>query len=159
MNKLIITAIVALFITSAFAQKPQRKGSNMDDMTPAQMAELETKRMTLNLDLTEAQQKKVYDINLENAERRIERRKELQAQRNDGVKPSEEEFLKRKNERLDFQIEHQNKLKKVLNEKQYETWKQNSSKRRKHVNSKMKNRNNPKACRGEKKGRGQGQSK
>ena len=135
-----ITAIVALLISTAFAQTPQRKGQKMDDMTPEQMAELETKRMTLALDLTEAQQKKVFEINKENAARRIERRKEMISLRNTGNRPSNEEMLKRKNERLDFQIEHQNKLKKVLNAKQYETWKQNNSMRRKHMNSKMQQR-------------------
>ena len=46
--------------------KSMRKGPNMD-MSAEEMATLQTKRMTLALDLTEAQQDRIYDIHLENA--------------------------------------------------------------------------------------------
>lgn len=63
MKKLIL--VVALTLSSlTFAQN--RKGS---EMTPEQQAEIQTKRLTLDLDLNSNQQKEVKAIILEQAKK------------------------------------------------------------------------------------------
>lgn len=110
----------------------------MQDLTPEEAAALRTKKMTLQLDLTEFQQREIKKINLEMAqERSIKREKrkkkteQIKAQR-----PSKEKRLNMMNIRLDKQIETKKKMKKVLNEKQYGKW----EKSREHKARKMKNR-------------------
>ncbi|MDF0709107.1 hypothetical protein [Flagellimonas okinawensis] len=100
-----------------------RKGPNMD-MTAEQTATLRTKHMTLALDLTEAQQDKVYEINLENAQLRQAKWDALKAQKESGEwkRPTTEQRFEMENARLNRQIAVQGKMKKVLNPEQYETW-------------------------------------
>ena len=57
-----------------------------------------------------------------------------------GQKPSSDEFANRINLRLDKQIAHQKGMKKILNEKQFESWK-NSRKHQTHkINKRMSKR-------------------
>ncbi len=134
-KKLVSLALIALITVGAFAQN-QKRGDRKSDLTPEQFAELQTKKMTLNLDLSEAQQKKVYDLNNEQAIKREAKRKEMMAQREKGEKPTGKNSFERKNSRLDAQMAHQNEMKKILNDKQFETWKNS----RKHKAHKMKKR-------------------
>ena len=76
MKKAIILAI-ALIGLQAIAQgerkeRPNRgeRSEKMMDLTPDEMATLQTKKMTLVLDLNESQQKDIYKINFENATQR-----------------------------------------------------------------------------------------
>ncbi|MGW9683995.1 hypothetical protein [Flagellimonas sp. 2504JD1-5] len=121
-------AIVLALMTSIsiVAQKPTRgqKGAKMD-FTVEQLATLKTKKMTLALDLTKAQQAKVMDINLEQAEYRKTKYAEIQTKRESGEwkKPTSDERFAFENARLDRQITHQQKMKEVLTKEQYQTWK------------------------------------
>jgi len=101
-----------------------QKGPKMD-MTAEEMATMRTKHMTLALDLTEAQQDKVMKLNLEEAKLQKARRDEMRALKESGdwKRPTDEERLERQNARLDEQIAFQAKMKKVLNDEQYQTWK------------------------------------
>ncbi|MDY7395241.1 hypothetical protein UMM65_08300 [Aureibaculum sp. 2210JD6-5] len=132
-KKLVVGCLMLLLTVGAFAQK-ERRGGKMSDLTPDQMAELQTKKMALDLDLTEAQQKKVYDLNKEQAIEREAKRKEMMALREKGEKPDDKNSFERKKTRLVAQLEHQNELKKILNDSQFETWK----KSKKHKAHKMK---------------------
>ena len=103
------------------------------------LATLQTKHMTLALDLTEAQQEKVMELNLEEAKIRKARWDEMQALKESGdwKKPTDEERLARQNERLDNQIAFQAKMKEVLNEKQYDDWKEMRKHKAMHGKKKM----------------------
>ena len=120
-----------------------RKGPNMD-MSVEEMATLRTKRMTLALDLTEAQQDKIYDIQLENAKFRKEKWDEIKALKDSGEwkRPTSEERYEMENARLDRQIAMQEKMRNILDENQYETWKKfsNSRKSKHHGKKKMQER-------------------
>ncbi len=134
MQKLFSIAIVALLTVSTFAQEQQRKPRH-PDLTPNQIAEIQTKRMTLKLELSEKQYQQILEINKRNA---IERKRNMEEQktlREKGQKSSSDEFANRMNVRLDKQIAHQKEMTKILNEKQFETWK-NSKKQRTHKKKK-----------------------
>ena len=116
MRKLIVLAVLMAGIT-AMAQKPERERGqrgDMRDMTPEQMATLQTKQMTLALDLTEAQQKQIQSLNLDNAKKR--------AESGEAKKLSSEERYAMKTAMLDRQIAQKEKMKKILNNEQYEKW-------------------------------------
>jgi len=145
--KRIAVVLVMLISIGMTAQKhdgsQMRKGSKMD-LTAEEMATLQTKRMTLALDLTEAQQDKVYDIQLENAKFRKEKWNEIKKlkESDEWKKPTSEERFKMENARLDRQIATQETMKNILDEKQYETWKKfsNRKKSKHHGKKKMQER-------------------
>ncbi|NRD19438.1 hypothetical protein HNV08_05215 [Winogradskyella eckloniae] len=126
MKKLVIIAI-ALVTLNGFAQerggKKMRKENRSEmrkDMTPTDIADLKSKRLTLKLDLTDAQQKKVQKLFLEQAETRQKFRDAHKPK--DGEKrekPSQEEFVKMQNQRLDQQIQMKRNMKSILTAEQY----------------------------------------
>lgn len=126
MKKLVVLVLLMAGIT-AMAQKPERERGprgDMKDMTPEQMASLQTKQMTLALDLTDAQQKQIQSLNLDNAKDRAEKMKEMKAKRESGEanKLTSEERYTMKTTMLDRQIAQKEKMKKILNNNQYEKW-------------------------------------
>ena len=140
MNKLILIALalVTIQVSAQNRNRDNRKGDRMEqrdkfkDFTPEEVAQLQTKQMALNLNLTEAQQKQIQKINLENALDRKAKMEARQARMKDenAEKPSKEERLKMMNERLDKQLEMKQKMSKILNADQFEKWeKMHSGKR------------------------------
>ena len=130
MQKILSIVIVALLTVSTFAQEKQRR-QHRSDLSPDQTAELQTKKMTLHLELNEKQQQQILEINKRNAIVREQNMQEHKAIREKSEKPNNEELVKRRSARLDKQIAHQKEMKKILNEKQFETWK-NSGKHKAH---------------------------
>ena len=94
------------------------------DYSPEEIANLQTKKMTLHLDLNESQQKEIKKLNLENAISRETMMKAHKAQKESGnmEKPSKEARLKMMNDRLDHQIEMKATMKKILNADQFTKW-------------------------------------
>lgn len=126
MKKLIVFAVLLAGVT-AMAQTPEqsrRDRSSMKHMTPEQMATLQTKQMTLALDLSDSQQKEIQDLNLENALNRSEKMKEMRAKKESGElkKLTSEERYNMKIAMLDHQIAQKEKLRNILNKEQYIKW-------------------------------------
>ncbi|GAA3568249.1 hypothetical protein [Snuella lapsa] len=130
MKKFIFIAIafVTLQIT---AQHRRNEGPNMRErsqkmsqLTPDEAATLQTKKMTLMLDLNESQQAEIHKINLENATKRKEMMEARKAKKDANAveKPSKEARLKMMNAMLDHKIAMKAKMKTILNEKQYTKW-------------------------------------
>lgn len=143
--KQLAVLLVLLTTMGTVAQKPKatkaRKVPKMN-MTAEQMAALSTKKMTLVLDLTKAQQAKVMDINLEQAEFRKAKFAEIQAKRESGEwkRPTSDERFEFESARLDRQIAHHQKMKEVLNKEQYQTWKRLKLKKGMNGKKKMQER-------------------
>jgi hypothetical protein len=106
----------------------------MKDLTPEQMATLQTKKMTLALDLTEAQQAQVKALHLENAKMRKTKMEERKAQKEEGEakKPTSEERYAMTNARLDHQIAQKAELKSILSDEQYAQWEKMDHRKGKH---------------------------
>ncbi|MCL9769123.1 hypothetical protein NAT47_01705 [Flavobacterium sp. HXWNR69] len=131
MKKLIL--FVALILSSlTFAQN--RKGG---EMSPDQLAELQTKRLTFDLDLNSNQQKEVKAIILDQAKKREALKTEMKAKREKGESLSADERYEKQIERLDDQIELKAKLKKVLTPEQMKKWEAKQNERKEKV-AKMK---------------------
>ena len=126
---------------SIMAQKGERgHRGDFKNMSAEQMATLQTKKMTLDLDLTEAQQSKIQALNLENAKKRkakMEARKDQESNGEKRTLTSEERYAM-KNERLDAAIAHKAELKKILTDEQFEKWETHRKKRGRHHKGKGK---------------------
>lgn len=118
---------IALVTLNGFAQREGRKGMDKEnrselrkDMTPEDIADLKSKKLTLKLDLTDKQQKEVKGLILEQAKKREKFRNERKAKaEGQKEKPSKEEFVKMQNQKLDEQIEMKRKMKSILTAEQY----------------------------------------
>ncbi len=127
--KTVCTFILALVTITGFSQeKEQRKElrqkmiQERQDLSPEQKAELTTKRLTLQLDLTEAQQKEVHKLQLEMISER-EKNKEFRK-----AEAEEAGYYDKATARLEKRQDYQNKMKTILNENQYQTWKEGMKK-------------------------------
>lgn len=137
MNLKFATLLTILFInTISFSQKKERPTEKMD---PEKIAELRIKKMTLELDLTEKQQKEIKPFLLKQAEKVALKKEEIKTRKEKNEKLSTDERFEIKNESLDFQIEMKNKLKETLTTEQFEKWEKTKQKahhnRKKHKKS------------------------
>nr|WP_299388030.1 hypothetical protein [Allomuricauda sp.] len=140
--KRLVILMVLLTTIGATAQRHQgsRTGKGFNgDMTTEQVATLKTKKLTLALDLTQRQQQKILEINLAQAEKRKAKYEEIKAKKENGEwkKPTSDERFEMANARLDEQIAHQQQMKEVLTDEQYQTWKKLSLKKRMNGKKKM----------------------
>lgn len=137
MKKLILIAIALIGIQGIAQEKEERGPRNHDrnekmmDLTAEEIATLQTKKMTLFLDLSPTQQGKIHKINLENATNRKAMMEERKAKKESGEdnKPTKEERLKIANERLDHKIAMKAKMKDILNNDQYAKWEESQAKK------------------------------
>lgn len=143
MKKILVIAI-ALVSLHGYAQERQReqrkdfkkeRSQALKDLTPEQAATLQTKKMTLQLDLSDAQQKDIYKLNLANAKERQAKMEALKKMKKSDEKPSKEARYSLMNERLDKQIAQKKQMKSILTKEQFEKFekgsKQNKMKQRK----------------------------
>ena len=133
MKPYILLAFI-LIGTLSFAQ-PSKRGretpppppmSKMKEMSAENSATLMSKKMTLQLDLSETQQAKVYDLILESTIAK----KAQRVNRPDG-KPSKEMRFEKQNKMLDDKIAFSKSMKSILSETQYSLWKEQSYKKKK----------------------------
>lgn len=127
--KYLLIITLAFFTTqSTIAQHKSKKGM---DLSPEEMATIKTKKMTLALDLTDAQQDEIYKLSLENAKMRKAHKAERKSKKTAAPqKPlSKEERLAFINKKLDHKIAMKAKLKKILNKDQYAKWEKFQMKR------------------------------
>lgn len=137
MRKLILAALLLIGITAMAQEKNRKEGRrHMTDFTPEQMATLQTKRMTLALDLTANQQSKLQEMFTKNATERKAMMEAHKARRESGESLSDEEKFAIQNERLDNQIAHKEEMKAILDDAQYTKWQKMRAKRAKHIKGK-----------------------
>lgn len=146
-----LMAILVMATISVTAQDHNMKGKrgNMKDLSPEQAATLQTKKMTLALDLNESQQSKIKTILTEDATARKAKMEERKANKEDGKKVlTADEKYAMQNERLDHQIARKEQMKSILNTDQYEKWVKMDA--RKKMRGKGKNRGDKKEKRSSK---------
>ncbi|MBQ4915802.1 hypothetical protein J8L85_15205 [Maribacter sp. MMG018] len=123
MKKLIMIAVLLTGMTAMAQRHDMKEGrKSAKDLTAEQIATLQTKRMTLALDLTDAQQAKMKTLLTKDAEERKAKMEELKAKRKNDEKLTAEEKYAMQNERLDKQIAHKKAIKSILSDEQYAKW-------------------------------------
>lgn len=124
MKKLVVALLMVVSMTAYAQQRPNRNTADrpnkerMADLSPQQRAELRTKRMTLHLNLTESQQKKVQKLNETMETNREKTRLDPEARKS----MTQEERYAHKNARLDEEIAFKRQLKEILTEDQFATF-------------------------------------
>ncbi|MEP3209307.1 MAG: hypothetical protein ABJN95_08965 [Maribacter sp.] len=134
MRKVVIAMMLLVGVTTLAQRGERNNRGGMKDLSPEQMATLQTKKATLALDLTEAQQAQMKALFIENAKIRKAKMEEKQArkEREDATKPTSEERYAMANRRLDLQIAQKEKIKQILSEEQMEKWEKIQHRRGKH---------------------------
>lgn len=151
MKKVILTLVVAIFVAStSFAQSKHHKGQK-PDFTPEQKVKLMIKKMALSLDLSTSQQQKLKPILLEANAQREEAKKEFMANKEERKNLSSDEKFSMMNEMLDKKLAFQAKMKKVLNDEQFDKWKRISSHRAKAMKGRKKGEAHGKKGKGKRK--------
>ena len=123
MKKLIVLALLVVG-TTIIAQERNRKhqGNEMEQFTPDQKSQLMLKKMTLELDLNEAQQKEMSLMISDKIAKMESHKVEMKAKREKGVRPTKDERFAMQMKRMDEQIAMKKRMEKILNAKQFEKW-------------------------------------
>lgn len=127
MKKLALTSLLAITFTAvSFAQKaPMHKGSKMmqmhqnENFTPQQRASLKAKKLTIALELSDKQQKDLTALFTEEAQMMQKHHKTMKAQKEAGKEVNRYQLV---DQHMDLKIDHQRKIKQILNEDQYNKW-------------------------------------
>ena len=130
---------VTLFILSLSFQFSQaQENPAQDHLSPEQRTELHLKKISMELDLSDNQQKELAKILTEESKDREAHRQEKAQFEKEGKKLSAEERFKKRSAMLDKQKAHRDKMKKLLTEKQFAKWEDLRKEHQKH--RKMKHR-------------------
>ena len=136
MKKLIL-AIALVMTTLTFAQDRKQ---GREKLTPEQQTELQVKKMTLELDLDEKQQKEIKTILVEQSKKRETKLAEMKAKKEKGEKPTADERFAMKNEMLDNQIAMKARMKKILKPEQFTKWEEKQADRKERIEKKVEKR-------------------
>lgn len=120
-----IMVFVFAFAITMQAQKTEHSGKKMhkkETLTVDQRATLSSKRLALALDLSPAQVRKIKPLLAKQITDREAMVKKMKASKKKGKKRVKQGFDKM-NKSLDARLDFQNKMKSILTEKQYETFK------------------------------------
>jgi protein CpxP len=123
MKKLFVLALLIVG-TTIVAQERNRKqhGNEMEQFTPEQQSQLMLKKMTLELDLNDSQQKEMSTIISDKMARKEAHKAEMKAKKEKGIRPSSDELFAMKSKMLDEQIATKKRMEKILTPKQFEKW-------------------------------------
>lgn len=147
MKKTLLIALAFFALTTQVEAQKQRKenrkenAQRMDrfkDFTPEEIAQLRTKKMTLDLDLSEKQQSEVNQLFLTEAK---DRKQMIEGREETEKSLSKEERFNRQNERLDKLIAYKNEMKRILDKNQFEKWEKMLKARKQMVNTKKQKKN------------------
>ena len=147
MKKLFVAALLMIGTSLIAQEKTAENGkAKMERLTPEQQKSLQLKKLTLDLDLTPAQQKEMEKLI---AEKHAKKQKAVSEKRNlreTSVKLTPDERYAKRNQMLDEQIAFKAKVKSILNADQYAKWeKQQEVKRGKMKQDYKKNGQKPAA--------------
>lgn len=147
MKKIAIVLMLLVGVVATAQKGEQGNQERMKDLSPEQVATLQTKKATLALDLSKSQQGQMKTLLLENAKVRKTKMDTHKAEKESGEtkKPTSEERYAMANERLDAQIAQKTKLKNILSDEQYKKWEKMQHRKGNHRKGK-----------GNKQGRGKG---
>ena len=132
MKRIVLIAIALITVNAtAQGQKGERQhearkenAQHLNDFSPEEIATLQTKKMALRLDLTEAQQKEIKVIHFDQAKARkteMEARNKMREE-NIETKLSKDDRFNRANSQLDKKLAEKAKMKSILSKEQFEKW-------------------------------------
>jgi periplasmic protein CpxP/Spy len=123
MKKIILVALLMIgTIIVAQERNKRQQGDEKMQFTPEQKSQLMLKKMTLELDLNDSQQKEFKTIIAEKMTKMEEQKAAMKTMKEKGVRPTSDELFAMASKKLDEQIANKKRMEKILNPKQYEKW-------------------------------------
>jgi protein CpxP len=123
MKKIILmTFLMAGMTIVAQPRNNKYQGNGMEQFTPEQRSELQVKKLTLELDLNESQQRDIKAFIADKNAKMEAHRTAMKAMKEKGTKPTSDERFAMKSKMLDEQIATKKRMEKILNPKQLEKW-------------------------------------
>lgn len=133
--KNLFLALMTVISTAVWAQPGER-----DALTAEQRVDLRVKKMTLDLDLNEQQQKEIKAL-MNEQQAKFEKARETRKSERESVKRRQaEDRYKMRSEMLDQQIAHKAKMKKILSAEQFAKWEKGQERRHDKARAHIKKR-------------------
>jgi hypothetical protein len=143
---LIVLLVVGLSTYAQEGKKQERQGAERERLSPEQRNQLQLKKMTLDLNLNESQQKEIAKILEEQSIKRQAEMATFKANKDKGVKPTTEERFAMKNKKLDEAIAVKTKVQKVLTPEQFKKWEDMKKENRENMKERMEKRRDKKSA-------------
>ena len=143
---LIVLLVVGLSTYAQEGKKQERQGAERERLSPEQRNQLQLKKMTLDLNLNESQQKEIAKILEEQSIKRQAEMATFKANKDKGVKPTTEERFAMKNKKLDEAIAVKAKVQKVLTPEQFKKWEDMKKENRENMKERMEKRRDKKSA-------------
>ena len=143
---LIVLLVVGLSTYAQEGKKQERQGADRERLSPEQRNQLQLKKMTLELNLNESQQKEIAKILEEQSTKRQAEMAAFKANKDKGVKPTAEERFAMKNKKLDEAIALKAKVQKVLTPEQFKKWEDMKKENRENMKERMEKRRDKKSA-------------
>jgi hypothetical protein len=143
---LIVLLVVGLSTYAQEGKKQERQGAERERLSPEQRNQLQLKKMTLDLNLNESQQKEIAKILEEQSAKRQAEMAAFKANKDKGVKPTAEERFAMKNKKLDEAIAVKAKVQKVLTPEQFKKWEDMKKENRENMKERMEKRRDKKSA-------------
>lgn len=137
MKKLAIL-VITLTASYTFAQEvPTKTLPTKEKMTVEQRVELQTKRLTLDLDLNQKQQDEIKSLLKKEAKEMEVTREKMKPNKSEGEKLSADEKFNIQSKSLDKQIAMKAEMKKILTTEQYTKWEAKQKNRKGQLKGKL----------------------
>jgi protein CpxP len=142
MKKLLLIILLCLTISGISQEKKNQFRTERVAFTSQQKAELQVKKMTLELELSAKQQQEISELLLNYQIKRQEMRMKLQSIRADNKKLTTNEKFVLKSDALDEKIAVKGEMKKILKADQFAKWEKRTKKKKMKIeNQQMKRKN------------------
>ena len=143
---LIVLLVVGLSTYAQEGKKQERQGAERERLSPEQRNQLQLKKLTLELNLNESQQKEIAKILEEQSTKRQAEMATFKANKEKGVKPTAEEKFAKKNQKLDDAIAMKAKVQKILTPEQFKKWEDMKKENRENMKERMEKRRDKKSA-------------
>ena len=122
-EKILLLSLLSIVSFNSFSQNRKQLGNKLKSFSAEQIATLQTKKLTLSLDLNLKQQNEIFNVFLEEVKLKKTKRGEINERKSNSMEGlSSEEIFDMMNEKLDHQIALNNKMKTILNKDQFLVW-------------------------------------
>ena len=108
-----------------FSQNETRQKRFIEEFTPEQQAILKTKKMVLDLDLSDSQKSQIMELHKKITKQAAAKKSEFKSLNKEDITATDR--FNMMNSALDAKISYQKQLKSVLNKDQYDRWKNSPS--------------------------------
>lgn len=123
MKKLLLLSLLFFVSFNSLSQNRKQLRTKLESFNAEQIATLQTKKMTLSLDLNLKQQNEIFNVLLEEVKFKKTKKGEIDQRKKDSKETlSSEERFDIISKKLDHQIALNNKMKTILNKDQFLVW-------------------------------------